>query len=296
LHLTRSPIREPNPEAAMSYRSILVHLNNSHRTKRLLDVSIDLAMRSNAHLIGLYVIPPIPVGSTTLSRLSSDVVASGLDAYRTQGAEVQAAFEHAVAGLPIAPEWRMPQPRRGNYNASVLDHARTADLVVAPQKETEWDYGDMFDIPDELAIASGRPTLIVPREGPLQPIGEKILVAWNNSRESARAAFDALPLLRTAKVVRVLVVAEPDKPETQGDAAGAEIGASLARHGVPCVIDTVAAGGGSAGESLLAAADAANCDMLVMGCYGRSRFTEFILGGATRHVLLHARIPVLMAH
>ena len=51
-----------------------------------------------------------------------------------------------------------------------------------------------------------------------------------------------------------------------------------------------------AGEALLEAARDVGADLLVMGAYGRSRFSEWALGGATRHVLTHAQMPVLMRH
>jgi nucleotide-binding universal stress UspA family protein len=33
-----------------------------------------------------------------------------------------------------------------------------------------------------------------------------------------------------------------------------------------------------------------------MGAYGRTRLSEWVLGGATRHMLQHASLPVLMRH
>ncbi|NKB16413.1 MAG: universal stress protein [Sphingomonadales bacterium] len=77
----------------------------------------------------------------------------------------------------------------------------------------------------------------------------------------------------------------------------AEICATLARHGVSCVADHVRPkAAAEAGAELLAQVGKHDCDLLVMGCYGHSRLREFILGGATRHVLQHATVPVLMSH
>ncbi len=133
--------------------------------------------------------------------------------------------------------------------------------------------------------------------GDLAPIGTRVLVAWNNSRESARAVFDALPILKRAFDVTVLVVEEAGKPQTTSDHAGNEICATLAQHGVKCRalqvkrVETL-----EPGVELLARTAALKCDLLVMGCYGHSRFRESVLGGASRYVLQHTKVPVLMAH
>ncbi|MFM9849698.1 MAG: universal stress protein [Hyphomicrobiaceae bacterium] len=56
------------------------------------------------------------------------------------------------------------------------------------------------------------------------------------------------------------------------------------------------AGRRESGEELLEQVANHDCDLLVMGCAGRSRLSEFILGGASRHVLQRATVPVLMSH
>jgi nucleotide-binding universal stress UspA family protein len=280
----------------MAFKTILMHLNNEERVARLTGAAMQLALPADSHLTGLFVVPAAPAKSPLLPMISGGAIQSALDAYRKTGAGIRKALDDATAGQPVVAEWRLHEARRPGYIEAVLTHARSADLVVAAQKESDWDYADMFDIPDWLAMESGRPVLVVPKVGDMASIGERVLVAWNNSRESARAAFDALPVLTRAHEVNVLVVEEADKPETKGDLAGAEICATLARHGVKVTAQRVEPGRGDAGSELLAQVAAHNCDLLVMGCYGRSRFREFVLGGATRHVLQHATVPVLMGH
>ncbi|MFM9850343.1 MAG: universal stress protein [Hyphomicrobiaceae bacterium] len=281
----------------MPYKTILVHLNNEHRVTRLIGAAMHLALPSSAHLTGLFVVPHVPFTSPIFPKISGAIIQRGLDTYRQTGESIRQAFERAATGLPLVTEWRLHEPKRPGFVEAVLEHARAADLLIVAQKESDWDYADMFDVPDWLAMDSGRPVLIVPKSGEMETIGERILLAWNNSRESARAAFDALPLLQRAKEVRVLCVEEPDKPQTASDVLGAEICAALARHGVNCTAEHIKpARRGEPGEELLAQVAQRGCDLLVMGCYGRSRLREFILGGASRHVLKHATVPVLMAH
>ena len=280
----------------MSYRTILVHLNNEPRVSRLIGAAVQMAESDRGHLTGLFVVPHVPFRSPIFPSVSDAIIQRGLDTYRQAGARIHQAFEDAARESPLTREWRLHEPTHDGYPTAVLDHARAADLVVVAQKESDWDYADMFDIPDVIAMESGRPTLVVPRDGDFAPIGQRVLVAWNNSRESARAVADALPVLKRAREVRILSVAEAGKPRQTGKLAGVEIAAALARHDVNCVVEYVDPSHADPGELLLAEARSNGCDLLVMGCYGRSRFREFVLGGASRYVLQKATIPVMLSH
>ncbi len=122
-----------------------------------------------------------------------------------------------------------------------------------------------------------------------------VVVAWNGSREAARAAFDALPLLQAA--TRVEIVTTGRDEDTQPlPLAGEEIAAALSRHGVKCEVAALVARGESDGASLLARVKEVNAGLLVMGAYGRPRFSELVLGGVTQHVLAASPVPVLLSH
>ena len=144
-------------------------------------------------------------------------------------------------------------------------------------------------------MAAGRPVLMVPNEGLHSGIGSRVVVAWNGRREATRAAFDALPLLQQAKEVKVLWIDPASGDEDGGTFAATDLCAALARHGITCEA-VAAASDGNVGATLLSRAVEQRADLLVMGCYGHSRLTEFVFGGATRHILRHMTIPVLMSH
>ena len=44
----------------MTYKTILLHVNDQRRVAGLVDAAAHLASRHQAHLIGLFVMPPIP--------------------------------------------------------------------------------------------------------------------------------------------------------------------------------------------------------------------------------------------
>jgi nucleotide-binding universal stress UspA family protein len=124
---------------------------------------------------------------------------------------------------------------------------------------------------------------------------ETIFVAWKNTREAARAVAEAMPFLQRASQVIVGLVEEEGASEQFGIEPGADIGRYLSRHGVAAEIRPIN-GWVYAGEALLNEAQRTGAQMIVMGGYGHSRFREWVLGGATRHLLTHAGVPVLMAH
>jgi nucleotide-binding universal stress UspA family protein len=127
-------------------------------------------------------------------------------------------------------------------------------------------------------------------------MGKKVLVAWNARREAARAVFDALPLLQKAEQVKVIWVNPQSEQEVAQDLPAADICATLARHGVKCDGTEERKPRKNVGETLLACAGEFGADLLVMGCYGHNRWRELIFGGASRHVLSHATLAVLMSH
>jgi nucleotide-binding universal stress UspA family protein len=177
-----------------------------------------------------------------------------------------------------------------------LPYARAVDLIIAGQSDPQWIGSGQLDIADQLVLETGRPVLIIPNTAAPGLVGERVLVAWNGRREAARAAFDALPILRRAKEVKVVWVNPQSEDETPGDIPTADICSALARHGVRCEGTDRIKPHVNVGETLLACAKDIAANLLVMGCYGHARLREFVFGGASRHVLQHMSIPILMSH
>jgi nucleotide-binding universal stress UspA family protein len=121
-----------------------------------------------------------------------------------------------------------------------------------------------------------------------------VLVAWNGSREATRAVHDALPLLRRAEQVTVLSI-DPD-PAAERRLPGAHVSRHLTRHGVTVQSPTITGADGAVGDLLLSYVADHDIDLIVMGAYGHTRLREVVLGGATRTLLRHMTVPVLMSH
>ena len=281
----------------MAYKTVLVHCNDKSRIARILGPAVEVATQFEAHLIGISIAPPVLVIPTGMPGAPDTmVVDEHCEAYREDNPEMKAALEAAARGRNLVAEWREGDAGATSVADAVLQHARAADLVVAAQTDAKWPGSVHLDIADRLVVGSGRPVLIVPNEGPQVGLAKKVLVAWNGRREAARAVFDALPLLQRAKEVKVIWVNPQSESELAQDLPAADICTALARHGVKCEATEAVRPHANVGQTLLMHAKDYGADLLVMGCYGHSRLREFVLGGASEHVLRHMTVPVLMSH
>lgn len=280
----------------MSYKTILVNLETDKCADKVLPVAIRLALAHEAHLIGIHVMPG-PAHPVFGYEIPSEVYDSMRAAAQSRADAMHKKFEHAVgAEVAMSAEWRTVESRNPDITNTLLEHVRRADLVITAQVDQEHPDKANRELAGTLVLEGGRPVLVVPYAGEVRHFGELVFVAWNGSRESARAVFDALPLLQTAKEVRLYGV-NPDTGDAEHPMApGAELATTLARHGVNAVVENVSGSRTSVGNELLSRAADRGSDLLIMGGYGRSRARERIFGGATRDILTTMTIPVLMSH
>src|SRR5215813_8706047 len=279
----------------MFYKTILAHLNDSRRAEALLEPAIELAARYNSHLLGLHVYaslpaPPVPMGYA--SSLLGSVVAQE----RKQSEDIAATFARMTANAAFVPEWHLLKVPHVDLASVVMEHGRAADLIIAGQTDPDWDLSPLLDFPERLALESGRPVLIVPYAGRFGEIGRTVVIAWKPSRESARAVFDALPLLQAAEQVYILEIQGRDATPATALAPDTTIAASLARHGIKPAVHTSVAPDISVGDEILSRLCDLGADLLVMGAYGHSRMRELVFGGATRNIARHMTVPTLFSH
>jgi nucleotide-binding universal stress UspA family protein len=197
-----------------------------------------------------------------------------------------ASLSSSVASLSYG--WLDDAPEGEDFVGS---RGRVFDVIVMSRSEA--DSIGLHDKAIESGLFdSGRPILIAARTPPPQ-IGANVLIAWNCSTEQARATAFAMPLLRKAERVTLLHV--EGGTAVPGPSA-AQATQYLQRNGLNAAQMMVGLEGRSTGEAILAAAQSLGCDLLIKGAYTQSRLRQMIFGGATRHILKHATLPVLMAN
>jgi nucleotide-binding universal stress UspA family protein len=278
----------------MSYKTILVHLNDKRRTKAVLGPAIELARRTEAHLVGLHVYAAVPAAPVTVP-YGAKVLGSLVAAERQETEAIAAAFAEATRNQPFVAEWRAVKVPHVDLAAVVMDHGRAADLIVAGQTDPDWDLSPLMDFPERLALESGRPVLVVPYVGTYPDMGRNVVVAWKPGREAARAVFDALPILEAAETVTILEIKHKGEA-TDALAPDTTIAAALGRHGIKPVVRSSVAVDISVGDEILSRLADFGADLLVMGAYGHSRMRELVFGGATRHIARHMTVPTLFSH
>lgn len=279
----------------MTYKTILTYLPSAERMSALLDVALPIAAKQDAHLIGLHIIPQVALYGAVAAQIPQDVIDRQQATMREEADVLKQAFEDKVASSGVLTEWRCEEARYGDLAEDIIGQALCADLIIASQETSDWFEG-RGDLPARIVMGTGHPVLLVPAAGSFNGIGERVVVAWNQTRESARAAFDAVPLMRDAKSVRVLAV-NPDNGEGHNVLSPSDdLALCLSRHGITTEAASTVTAELSVGDELLSRLADQGCDLLVMGCYGHSRLRETIFGGATRHILKHMTVPVLMSH
>lgn len=282
-----------DPVIPMSIASILVHVDNGSACESRLRAAITLTREFQSHLIALFIVPTYAIPVYAEVPIGPEVIETARQAMRESAQKAEVFCNNIADSTGVSLEWRVAE---GNLISTLNEHGRYCDLIVLGQSNRS-DLDDMStDVADHVVLESGAPCLVVPYIGSNQNLFGTILLAWNGSMESARAAKDALPFMQHAKRVDVLLI-NPEKSEIdEGDIPGADIGAYLARHGIKaethCVYNTQI----STGDVLLSHAADLAADLLVTGAYGHTRLRERILGGVTRHLLQHMTIPVLMSH
>jgi nucleotide-binding universal stress UspA family protein len=284
----------------MDYKDILLHLDAGNRCPVRTDVAVKLARRYGAHLTGTYVLdipaPEFFYGAAmpfmgagpeqVVDRMRADAV--------NMAAPVESAFRRRLRCEDLQGDWRLVE---GDLPSSLALHARYADLAIVGQPNPyEANDSGQRDVAVTIVMASGRPVLVVPFAGDFPTVGERVLVAWNASREAARAVNDALPLLAQAKLVTVLAVNPRHGINGHGDVPAADIALHLARHGVKAEAAHTVANDIPDGQALLSYAADIGADLIVAGAYGHSRARELVFGGVTRTLLAEMTVPVLLSH
>jgi nucleotide-binding universal stress UspA family protein len=197
--------------------------------------------------------------------------------------------DNAATATPDASSWTWLAAAPSG-NDFVGSYGRVFDVIVLARPGEEWQSPSMVTLESAL-FESGRPVLIAPPVAP-RSLATNILIAWNRSTEQARATAFAMPLLRLAERITILTV----EGATVAGPSGVELSRSLKANGIAAEALSVTPGKISAGEAILARAEEFGCDLIVKGAYTQSRLRQMIFGGTTRHILAHAKLPVLMAH
>ncbi len=282
----------------MSYKTVLVHVDKDKHASERIEFAARIATSEEAHLVGA-----APTGVSRFVYQSRYIYEGGgmtthlenhIEELRREATDALRSFEEIAkrVGVPSYEARAIDDEAGGGVSLA----ARYSDLVVIGQSDRdEPSTTTLPDFPEFVVMNSGRPVLIVPYVGHYKTVAKRVLIAWDASTSATRAITAAIPLLKRAENVDVVVFNADSKGDAHGEQPGADIGLYLARHGIKVNVVRQKTDI-DVGNALLSICTDLGSDMIVMGGYGHSRFREILLGGVTRTVLESMTVPVFMSH
>lgn len=280
-------------------RTLLVPFFDDDKAESALATACHVAQRFSSHVEGLFVLRPPPVFEGEGIAMAGSYMTQFREEGRRLADSARRRFDNFVASRNIdtgeigeavdaaTAGWRELEGLEGPV---ISDHARLFDMMIIG-REFGHPWFDWQVMCEAGLFESGRPVMVTP-DKPMDGLGEKILVAWNGSTETARVLSMSKPFLTRAGAVLVLTVEGATVPGPPGEA----VAQHLKRNGVNASAKTVGLGGRVAGEVIGNEAKDFGADMIVKGAYTNSRLRQLVFGGATRYLLSKAELPLLLAH
>lgn len=277
----------------MSIRNILVHIDETSASQRRAAAAAHVAKRLGASLTGLFLrsdaVPGFVAGDAFTAGIAIEAYIEERDANLAAASQkARAIFDPAVRDSGVAADWI---EINGDSDSDVLAAVRRFDLTIFPPVAASTFSATAISA-SHIGMTSGAPVLVIPDHAFPIPFATKILVAWKESRESARALHDAWPFLSAAEEVHFLTIGR-DAPRDFDDT----MKRALETHGCRKVVmhadtnDDI-----DVGNAIQRHAGRLGADLVVMGLYGHSRVRELLLGGVSRDMLQTSQLPLLVSH
>jgi nucleotide-binding universal stress UspA family protein len=278
----------------MPLKSLFTVLTDAERVAPALDAATELAKLHDAHLDILCLgVDASQIGYFHASA-SAALVEQCLARAQDQAGGIRAAVTRHMQASGVHWSCDIEVAPMADMGRRIGMQARYADLAVLPRPYASGMSGEV-EAAAEACLFNGRiPALIVPEDRPITPAPQRVMIAWNDSFEAMSAVRAALPVIRTAERVHVVIVDPPTHGPDRSDPGG-RVSQFLARHGLRVEIDVLARTLPQVSDVLLRHAVDMDADMMVLGAYGHSRLREAVFGGATRNLLGNARLPLFMA-
>ena len=281
----------------MTYKNILAYLDSGADNSLMLKQAMGLARDHGARVTGL-IARPIPepnwslVGETAMPRTAlADLQSFSVE--RADGALSE--FNLAMERSGVKGDTRVQDCSSHAVAEVVCQFARRHDLVVIGQSTGRGGRFGGHELPDDTVMGGGRPVLVIPYVV-TKPVGRHIMVGWDGSREAARAVNDAMPMLRQAHKVTLIMVNPIPSVISQSAQPGAGIHQHLRAHGIDAAVDREKSADMKTEDVILSRVSDLDVDMLVLGAYSTPRYQEIIFGGVTRHLMNEMTVPIMFSH
>ncbi|MGX0877214.1 nucleotide-binding universal stress UspA family protein [Roseovarius sp. MBR-154] len=279
----------------MTYNSLFTVLTDESLVEETLDHAVAAATTHEAHLDVLCLGVDRSQSGYYYAGASAIVLQETIARAQEEAETIEAKARKFLDGSAVRWSVEAGVSQLADLGRHVAARARFSDLVILPQPYGEGRGAELEPVTESALFEGRTPVMVVPQGRAVVTRPKRVLLGWNESNEALGAVRAALPLLKGADVVHVVVIDPPSHGPNRSDPGGL-LSQYLARHGVKVEIDVLSKTLPRISDVLLRHAGDMDADMVVMGAYGHSRFREAIFGGATRYMLEQATLPVFMAH
>ena len=279
----------------MAYKSLFSVLTDVDLAENVLAHGIAIANVIDAHLDVLCLGVDRSQTGYYYAGANAMVLQETINRAQEEAEEIETKAKSVLAGSNIRWGTDHGVAQLADLGRHVAARARFSDLVILPLPYGEGKGAELEPVVEAAMFEGQTPVLVVPDSGDPRPKPKRVLIGWNESAEALNAVRAALPVLKYAEAVHVVVIDPPTHGPNRSDPGGM-LSQYLSRHGIRAEVDVLSKTLPRVSDVLMRHATDIEADLIVMGAYGHSRFREAILGGATRNMLEMADLPVFMAH
>ncbi len=280
----------------MTYRTITISLKHPENAERLCTYAAMVARKFNAHLIGVYTAPAFEALPSMFSVANIEQMTAVVERGKGKSIKIKEIFDKIMAPEDFISEWRAPDTHDFNQDQQFIADWIGSDLIIMGQSNPDRSPRNQHNLIEKAVMNSGRPVLVLPYAGTFETVGENILLGWSGTRESSRAAHDALPFIKSANATQVFWVGKLSEKTQFIEQTAKQIAIGLDRHGAKVTVTHREPGSISIGDELLNEASDMGADLIVTGGFGHSKVYDFVLGATSNHILKTMTVPILLAH
>lgn len=276
----------------MSVKNILCAYNGAPSSDVALRAAVLMHKKYNAHVTGLFAYGGSRIDSNLRSWMPKTLQSSLLKVENDLCENVESQFRK-ITEAKVQGDYLHWISEKGRSNATVADYARMFDITVVGQFDSVLGAEHVELRPDHIALRSGRPVLMIPKNWSEDAISDHAVLAWDGRRTATRALADAMQILETKRLITVLTI---DNGKKIAPLNGICVEDALTRHGVEVERVHVKPKGRTVGQAILDYCKETEATFLVAGAYEHSIFREELVGGVTNTIVSQADIPVLISH
>lgn len=276
----------------MAIKNLLIAYNGTESSDAALDLALHMREKYDAHLTGLLAHIPGAIPQPGAAWIPKDVQQMVRDAQLQSAKDIEAKFKKRIASSSDKDKIHW-MTKRGEGDATLARCARLYDFTIIGRFDAVHDNSQPELHPDMIAMVSGRPVLLVPREYDISTFNEHAVLAWDGKRAATRALADAIQVLETKSLVTIVTVSDGEAEVCMPEM---NIEIALQRHGIKTERVQLERKGKSVGKRILKYLEKEEPRLLVMGAYEHSKFRQSIIGGVTSTVLKKAKVPIIISH